>query len=384
VTVETEHVESLREVASSTDTGSRAKVGRIASLDWIRGWFLCGSVATVSLLAPRPAALQHAQWIGVTVEDLIFPLFVTLSGCGLAFAYRNSVGWSATLRRSVVLLACGLAYNVVAAGSLDLSALRWTGALQVYAVLVLVIGLLHLVARGPAAWAAVTGVVALGQATLLFVWQSGCAGGQLSPECNPSGVIDLALLGEAHMYAAGALGHDPEGVMGVLGALVTASAGATAGHLALRARGGRRGPALLLAWAAAVAVAAVAAQQMLPMMKRLWTTPFALGVAALGIVALAVGMAILDLPAGRRWQAVRSRLAWLHVGMGRNSLLVYFGSHLLLLVLLTRGGDPSWAYDVAEAVDLIDNPQASLVIVMVLGWVAIAAVLHRWRIYLRP
>jgi len=377
-------VASQGELASSTDTGSRATVGRIASLDWIRGWFLCGSVATVSLLAPRPAALEHAQWIGVTVQDMIFPLFVTLSGCGLAFAYRNSVGWGATLRRSVVLLACGLAYNAVGAGSLDLATLRWTGQLQVYAVLVLVIGLLHLVARGAAAWAVVTGVVALAQAALLVTWQSDCAGGQLSPECNPSGVADLALLGPAHMYAGGALGYDPEGMVAVLGALVTACAGATAGHLALRARGSRRGPALLLAWAAAVAVAAVTAEQALPMMKRLWTTPFALGVAALGIVALAVGMAILDLPAGRRWQTVRSRLSWLQVGLGRNSLLVYFGSHLLMLVLLTRGGDPPWAYDVAEAVDVIGHPRASLVIVMVLGWAAIAAVLHRGRIYLRP
>ena len=377
-------VDSDLDAPSNEDSANRAKVGRITSLDWVRGWFLCGSVATVSVLSPRPAALQHAQWFGVALEDLIFPLFVTLSGCGLAFAYRNSVGWGATLRRSVVLLACGLAYNAVAAGSLDLATLRWTGALQVYAVLVLVVGLLHLVARGPAVWAVVTGVVALAQGMLLFAWQVGCPGSQLSPDCNPSGVIDLALLGEAHMYAGGVLGHDPEGVMGVLGALVTACAGATAGHLALSARGGRRGPALLLGWAVAVAVAAVAAEQVLPGMKRLWTTPFALGAAALGIVVLAVGMAILDLPAGRRWQALRERLAWPQVAMGRNSLLVYFGSHLLLLVLLTRGGDPSWAYDAAEAVDLIDNPQASLVIVMVLGWAAVAAVLHRWRIYLRP
>jgi heparan-alpha-glucosaminide N-acetyltransferase len=374
----------VRGTEPETDRPEVAKPGRITSLDWVRGLFLCGSVATASVLAPRPEQLVHAQWVGVRLEDLVFPLFVTLSGAGLAFAYRNAVGWGATLRRSVVLLLCGLAYNMVAAGSFELSTLRWTGALQVYAVLVLVIGALHLVAHGPRAWAVVTVLVAAGQGVFLYRWQESCPGGALTPECNPSAVIDQALLGTAHMYAGGVLGHDPEGVVGILGALLTACAGAVAGHLALSARGTRRGPAYLLGWAAVLMLAAFAAVQLLPAMKRLWTTPFALGAGALGILLLALGMAVLDLPSGRRWGTVRTRLAWPLVAMGRNSLLVYFGSHLLMLVLLSRGGDPSWAYDVAGAVEVGGMPRASLVVAMVLGWAALAALLHSRRIYLRP
>jgi heparan-alpha-glucosaminide N-acetyltransferase len=110
---------------------------------------------------------------------------VTLSGCGLAFAYRNRVGWAATLRRSIVLLLCGLAFNAVEPGSLDPAGLKWTGPLQVYAVLVLVIGLLHLVARGPGAWALIAATAANGDEVLLYVWQQGCPGLVLTPECNP-------------------------------------------------------------------------------------------------------------------------------------------------------------------------------------------------------
>ena len=364
------------------------KPGRIASLDWVRGWFLCASVATVSVLAPRPEQLNHAEWFGVTAQDLVFPLFVTLSGAGLAFAYRNAVGWGATIRRSVVLLLCGLAYNMVAAQTTDLSTLRWTGALQVYAVLVLVIGVLHKVARGPRAWMVVAAVVALGQGALLLWWQAGCVGGVLTPECNPSQVVDQALLGTAHMYAGGALGHDPEGVIGIVGALLTACVGAVAGHLALSARGTHRGPAYLLGWAAALMLAAVAAAQLLPAMKRLWTTPFALGAGALGIVLLAVGMAVLDLPAGRRWRTARERLAWPLVAMGRNSLLVYFGSHLLMIVLLTRtdeNGHP-WANVLSDEVEdlVLGHNRAGVVLVMLALWAGVAALLHWRRVYLRP
>jgi predicted acyltransferase len=353
-------------------------------LDWVRGWFLVGSVATASVLPPRPDQLTHASWFGLTVEDTVFPLFVTLSGCGLAFAYRNRVGWAATLRRSVVLLLCGLAYNAVAAGSPDLATLRLTGPLQIYALLVLVIGLLHLVARTPRGWALITTVVALAQGAFLMVWQAGCPGEELSRECNPSATIDSAILGPAHMYASGAAGHDPEGLVGILGALLTACVGTTAGHIALSARGTRKAPLLLVGWAAAAAVAALIALQVLPVMKRLWTTPFGLGVAALGVVLLAVGMTLLDLPARGSWARVRERLAWPQVAMGRNSLLVYFGSHLLVLVLLDHGGDLSWAQEAARAVDVVGHPRASFLVAMLVLWGGLAALLHRRRIYLRP
>ena len=44
-----------------------------------------------------------------------------------------------------------------------------------------------------------TAAIAAAQAGFLAYWQSGCPGGELLPTCNPSRVIDLALLGEAHM-----------------------------------------------------------------------------------------------------------------------------------------------------------------------------------------
>lgn len=360
------------------------KVNRVASLDWVRGWFLVGSVATASVLPPRPDQLTHAQWFGLTVEDTVFPLFVTLSGCGLAFAYRNRVGWGATLRRSVVLLVCGLVYNAVASGSLDVATLRFTGPLQIYAVLVLVVGLLHLTARTPQGWALITTIVAVGQGAFLMLWQLGCPDGELSRECNPSATIDAAIFGSPHLYASGVAGHDPEGVVGILGALLTACAGTTAGHLALSARGTRRAPLLLISWAAAIAMAALFAVLLLPAMKRLWTTPFALGVASAGVVLLALGMALLDLPAGGGWARVRERLAWPQIAMGRNSLLVYFGSHLLMLVLLSRGGEPNWAERSARALDLVGYPRASFVVAMLIAWGGLAALLHRRQIYLRP
>ena len=192
------------------------------------------------------------------------------------------------------------------------------------------------------------------------------------------------MLGVAHIYAQGARGHDPEGLAAALGALVTISVGTTAGHLALRYRGTWRAPARIAVWGTTVIVLALAATTLLPAMKRLWTTPFALGVAGLGVVVLAVGIAVMDLPSAKAWERVRDPINWPLVALGRNSLLVYFGSHLVLHLLHDHGGETSWADQLATRVDWIVNERVGFVVVMVLAWVAVTAVLHRRRIYLRP
>jgi predicted acyltransferase len=118
-------------------------------------------------------------------------------------------------------------------------------------------------------------------------------------------------------------------------------------------------------------------------MKRLWTTPFALMVASGAVLALAVASLLLDQPAGARVASIRERLVTPLVAMGRNSLLIYFGSHLVLHVLLTRGGDPSWAQDVARSLEVTGYPRAGFIVTMVALWVVVAAALHRRRIYIR-
>jgi heparan-alpha-glucosaminide N-acetyltransferase len=357
---------------------------RVLSLDSVRGILLLVNIAVISVLPPVHPQLKHAAWFGVTFFDVVFPLFVTFSGVGLAFAHRNHVTWRRTFRRSGLLLLIGLAYTVVVSGNLDPAQLRFTGPLQVYAILVLVIGALHLVVRRAAVWAAVTVAVAAVHAFLLAAWQAGCPGGQLAETCNPSRVVDVALLGVNHVYGQGLRGHDPEGIVSSSGALLTALVGVTAGHIVLAHRGSWRAPALIAAWAAPVLVLALAASVVLPAMKRLWTTPFALGIAGVGVLVFALGIVVLDMPATRLWERVRVPLTWPLVALGRNSLLVYFGSHLVMHVLLDNGGEVSWAQRLSDSLDVIGNEALSFMLFMMAAWVAVTALLHRRRIYLRP
>lgn len=359
----------------------RPRKARVASLDVARGWMLLVSVAMLTIATPPPRPLVHATWEGIRAFDLVFPLFVSLSGVGMAFAYRNRVSHWVSLRRVVVLLVVGLVYGGLTSGNWDPATFRFTGTLQLYAALVALLALGHLVLHGWRAWAGLTLGAGTAMAVFMRAWASGCPGGELTPACNPSGTLDTAVLG-VHMYARGQLGHDPEGMVSILGAFITAAAGVTAGHMALDVRRTRPqvGPMMMAGWAATLAVWGYALTWLVPAFKRLWTPSFALSTAALGVLLLAAAFLVFDVT--HRWLSAEdaARLATPFAAMGRNSLLVYFGSHLLI-VLLKQIGDPSLP-DRLES--LLGSGTVGLVVFSladVAFWWWLAIVLHRHRIY---
>ncbi|MFK5583740.1 heparan-alpha-glucosaminide N-acetyltransferase domain-containing protein [Serinicoccus sp. LYQ131] len=356
---------------------------RVMSLDVARGLFLIASVTTASALPPSAPWMTHPAWFGVTPYDLIFPLFVTLSGVGLAFAYRSPTRVAVTARRVLVLLSVGVLYTAVHGDHYQLSTLRLTGVLQLYALLVLVSAVLHQVTRSARGWAVVTGVTALVGAGVYLWAQQQCPGSLLTPECNPSRWIDGRLLGE-HMYAQGRAGHDPEGLVAAAGAFLTAAAGTTAGHLVLDARHGssRVGVVRLAAWTIACAAAGVALALVVEPFKRLWTPSFSLLAGALGLLVLLVAYVLVDVLPRRRAARLRDRASWPLVALGRQSLLVYFGSHLLA-VLLIRHGEPSLAQRLGEWVPLPGGPEVGFVVLSLALWWAVAMLLHRAGIYVR-
>lgn len=368
---------------------------RFATLDWARGWMLVASVGVNSILI-MPAWFGHATWSGVHPLDVIFPMFVTLSGCGLAFAYARRVDLKSLIRRMIVLLAAGLLYNAVMDWSFAPSTWRFTGVLQLYALIVPIIAILHLVTRSAKGWAGITALLAIAHSTLLLSYGAKCPSGVITRECNPSGPIDSFVFGEAHIYLGGAAGHDPEGIVVVFGALVSASAGVMVGHL-LRMLAGKVqhstsavrevGPLLgaaaffaIIAWFLVYLFPLLFSAQ-LPIMKRLWTAPFALLVAVGTTVLLSLGYLLID---RRSPSSLEQKFAYPLISLGRNSLLVYFGSHVLMRIFAQPIG--SLAIDDRFALMMPSPLTAQLAwsIIILAFWIAIAAFLHRRKIYVKP
>lgn len=352
---------------------------RVNALDAARGVMLILSVSAEAVLSPRPEAFRHTPWAGLHYYDWIFPLFVTLSGCGMAFLFRGRINWRRNARRVGVLVAAGLAYNYVVDPTRGWEHLRYTGVLQMYAALVLLIGVLHLVLRRAGHWAGFTLAVSIAMTAYWYGVSRHCPGGMPQPTCNPTLAIDTTFIPIDHLYRLGQRGFEPEGVLGVLGALTTASAGVTAGHL-IKERGnskalGRR----LLLWSLITAAVGLGLWQIVPGLKWLWTPSYGLVTGSAGLLLLTAWYWLIDdgplatrmLPLSRPLRA-----------LGRNSLLVYFGSHVAMMLML-RVGDPDLPHRVAEHLSWTGNREVAWVVLSVLAWWALAILLDRRRIYVR-
>lgn len=382
--------------SAKEDSGANRKI-RILSLDWARGWMLVASI-TVNAWVLMPDWFNHAPWFGVNPNDVIFPIFVTLSGIGLAFANGRTVNGRTLLRRFVVLMLVGLLYNAITSWSLDVFTWRITGVLQLYAVLVAVISLLHLVTKSWQGWVVITVLLSFTQTLILGLFAKGCPSGILTPECNPSGSVDGWLFGSQHIYRLGAAGHDPEGLIVILGAIVTASAGTVVGHLLrdwlLKTKTTGVGPAasigpLLLASAGFILLGMANRYTVpvwlgvyLPTMKRLWTVPFGLTIAAFTTLVVLIGHLLLD-----RKNVNRKLMDFSFplLSLGRNSLLVYFGSHVLMSILSRPFGMER--SPVALFLGLFPSAavgQVVLILVMLTFWTTLAIYLHKRKIYIKP
>lgn len=365
-------------------TISGTKRHRVASLDVVRGLMLVASVGVNSIVTPSGQSAHHA-WDGVNLIDLIFPIFVTLTGFGIAFAYvRGVTNPRRLLRRVVVLATAGLLYGAITTATWDLETTRISGILQLYAVVIGLVSIAHVWVRTIRGWVVVVLALTAVLALVHTVFVVHC-GGTVTVDCNPSQTIDLRSAWVEHMYHQGQRGHDPEGLVAIAGATLQASVGALFGHVVLAARASRTPFAVVCSRGAAVAVGLVAlavatillpvllGAEAMPVMKRLWTPPFALltGVGT-GLVVLAGFLAIDRGDAEERARRLRPLEPLL--ALGRNSLLVYFGSHVLNALFRQWG----WLEPVTGTVWEPLFPVLSIA-----AWIVLAMWLNRHRLYLR-
>lgn len=273
------------------------------------------------------APLKHAAWHGFTLADLVFPLFLWVSGAAAAWSLARlrdqreqgevvDAGASRAFRRFAVLFGIGVALNAIPA--FDLAHLRIPGVLQRLALAALFLW----------AWArSMPRKHDLAGATLLVVaWNLLLVlpANGLDQIDNLGARLDRLLLGREHLYQQAAF--DPEGLLSTLGACATALLGLHAGET-IRALGTTAARRTLLANGAACLALGAAATFVVPLNKPLWTGSYVL--VAAGLCAW-IWWALARLSEVRAWRPLHALLA----AMGHNALLLYVGAGLLARLLL--------------------------------------------------
>ena len=317
---------------------------RLMSLDALRGfdmfWILGGEALFGGLLILTGWAgwqwgdeqMHHSQWHGFHFYDLIFPLFIFLSGVALGLSpkrldklpmkerlpvYRHGI------KRLFLLLLLGILYNHGwgTGAPADPEKIRYASVLGRIAFAWFFAALLvwHTSLR-------IQIIVALGillgyGAMQLWLPFPGGQAGVLSPTESINAYVDSILLpGVSYQGRT----PDPEGLLSTIPAIVNALAGVFVGHFIVKSHPkGEWAKVGLLAAAGCVCLAfGWLLDLVIPVNKELWTSSFVLVTSGWSMILLAVFYALVDV---LKWQ----KAAFFFVVIGTNAIIIYLASSLV-------------------------------------------------------
>lgn len=321
---------------------------RFYSLDVFRG-------ATVALmiLVNNPgswghiyAPLEHAGWHGVTPTDLVFPFFLFAVGNAMAFVIprleEKNIFWQKVIKRAVLIFIIGLFLNWFPFVKYDeagavvgkpFETLRIMGVLQRIALCYFFAAvIIHLFKT--------RGAFVVSAFILLGYWFLCIAGNSADP-FSLSGwfgtKIDLAILGEKHLYHGEGVAFDPEGLMSTFAAIVQVIFGYLAGNYILQ-KG--KTPEMLngLFVAACVLIfTGFAWDIVFPINKKIWTSSYAVYITGLALLVLSMMIYLIEF---KNHKGAWSRFFDV---FGKNALFIFVMSgvlpRLLGLVRIGNGVD---------------------------------------------
>ena len=367
---------------------SKTAKPRIRTLDFARGFLVAGTAFLTHILAAPQFAVwnTHAEWFGLTVSDFAFPVFITLFGTAMAIAYRNGVKKLRLLRRTIMLILIGLVFNMIVNWNFDLSTLRFTGILQVYAVLgVLVV----LITRLAGKWYTALGaglLIMLAYQGLLVLTSAHFPQGLPQPDHNLSGIIDPLLFGPEHIYRQGQAGYDPEGIFTMLSATANAICGYAAGKLILEHKKIAAVFYLIILGCGLLLLSPLLAAY-IPFAKKIWTPAFASLTAGASVLLLAISHALFHTVNNKPLPKIKAAVYWFFEAFGRNAFLVFFGK-FVLIALMRNLSVPNQAGTYHELLSQwvfswSPQPHLTYAFIIFAFWTALALFLHKIKLYIK-
>lgn len=335
---------------------SKKQVSRLVSLDVLRGFdmfWLIGAKDIAnglrSLNLPGVSALagqlSHTKWNGLTFYDLIFPLFIFITGVSLSLSLKKRIERGGNrgvivkhvLKRSVILFLLGIVYNgiIISWPFLDI---RVMGVLQRISLCYFFTSLLVLYTKPRTQYAIVLGILLGYWAIMRFVPVPGYGVHIWTEIGNFAGYIDRLLL-------PGRLYHgnwDPEGILSTIPAISTCLIGVLSGNW-LQHTEQYHGetlhanqPVINLFFAGLILIIlSLLINPVFPINKNLWTSSFVLLTGGLSVILLAILYWIIDIRGYRRW-------AFPFVVIGMNSIFIYMAARFIPFnkaAFLIVGGD---------------------------------------------
>lgn len=312
---------------------------RYYSLDVFRGATVC-----LMILVNNPGSwghiyspLAHAPWHGITPTDLVFPFFLFAVGNAMAFvmprlqAAGHATFWKKVVKRSLLIFAIGLFLNwwpFARWENGDLVANGWTWenaegrvvGIRILGVLQR-IALCYFFASVIVYYLKERGAFLAGLIILLLYWLLTYTLGDAADPYSLQGyfgtAVDLAVLGEPHLYRGEGVPFDPEGLTSTLPAIVQVIFGYLVGDYILNqtkaatatlnpdAKNGIQPLYQILTGlfiaAMAFLLAGYAWSLSFPVNKKIWTSSYVMVTTGMATAVLATLIYFIELKGVRSW-----------------------------------------------------------------------------------
>lgn len=279
--------------------------------------------------------LHHSVWNGFTFYDMIFPLFIFISGVSMPFSYRKFFNetnqelkkqakkqlYLSLIKRTITLIILGMVVNGL---------LKWQGfentrfasvlgriALSTFFAAVIY---LNFSLSKQIYW--VISILAGYFLIMKFIPVPGFGAGVFTPKGNLSAFIDQHFLpGKLHRIF-----YDPEGLLSTIPAIASAFLGIFTGQFLmaneLNVNPAKKSLVLLLAGMVSLALG-LSWNIWFPINKNMWTSSFVLYAGGWSIILFAVFYYLIDALNFSKWT---KPFIWI----GTNSILIYMAAHGLV------------------------------------------------------
>ena len=378
---------------------------RLLSLDILRGITIAGM-----LLVNNPGTwshlytpLEHAEWIGLTPTDLVFPFFMFVMGVSMFFSLKKfNFKLSGNLmlkiaRRTIILFLIGWMvqwfgmwlrglYNPESQFFASMfGKLRILGVFQRLA-LVYFFGSMTAVLFKQKFIPWIIGIILVAYAIIL-----GMGNGYEFSLSNILSRVDVAVLGENHMYHEEAFGTslalDPEGLLSTLPCIAHVLIGFMIGKCITTVHDNQGRIVEIAVWGSLMLLVGWLLQYGIPCSKKAWTSSYVLITCGMASCIMAMLIYAIDVKGHNRW-------CRFFQSFGVNPLFCYLVGTIFSIVFGTvrfgtgADGDPitihSLIYDAWSAVTTTPEAASCLyAITFVLITWCFGYILYKKKIYIK-
>ncbi|RJO65975.1 MAG: DUF5009 domain-containing protein [Myxococcales bacterium] len=311
---------------------------RLSSLDTLRGfdmfWVMGGDVFFQTLgkvTGWGPAQqwavqMEHAEWQGFHFYDLLFPLFMFISGVAIPYSLlikaesstKSRSFYLGLIRRAFLLVFLGLVYNNFF--DLDFQNQRYPSVLGQIGLAYLFAALIFLNIKSFKGRLAALIIILAGVAVLqLLVPVPGIGlAGVSTPESTINAYLDSFLPGKLYERI-----YDPEGILCIFSATSVTLMGGFAGCLLRYEKwNGYRKSFALSGIGIGLLVLGLILNNWYPIIKNVWTSTFDIYAAGWSFLLLALFYFVVDV-----WKCRKPALFFQVIGM--NSITIYLANQMV-------------------------------------------------------